>query len=161
MKTCAKCKIEKSLENFSIDRKKKDGKSSQCRSCVNIAGKAHYWANVEKYAEKGRKWKSAHPERYRNVDRNTALKRVYGISESDYEKILAAQDGGCRICGSVELEKKKKVLSIDHDHKTGKVRGILCNKCNQGLGMFKDSSSLLTSAIDYLTPLVDWSREDD
>ena len=80
--------------------------------------------------------------------KNGNLKRTYGISLEEYESLLESQDNVCKIC---KTEKIGKHLAVDHDHKTGKIRGILCENCNRGLGMFKDSPELLQNAIQYLT----------
>lgn len=71
----------------------------------------------------------------------------YGLSEQEFQKLYSNQSGICAICGGVD---KGKELAIDHDHKTGKVRGLLCSRCNQGLGLFRDNSDLLTKAVLYL-----------
>lgn len=72
------------------------------------------------------------------------LKRNYGLKFTDYESLKAKQKNLCGICG------KAKKLVVDHDHKTGFVRGLLCINCNQALGGFYDSKEILLSAISYL-----------
>jgi len=69
------------------------------------------------------------------------------MSYDEYNKMFEKQKHLCAICGEREL---KRLLSIDHDHKTNKVRGLLCGKCNQGLGLFRDNVELLKKAIKYL-----------
>jgi Recombination endonuclease VII len=64
-------------------------------------------------------------------------------------ELFERQNGTCAICGREEWE-KVKVLGVDHDHKTGRVRGLLCTDCNMGLGKFKDDPALLRKAIKYL-----------
>ena len=71
----------------------------------------------------------------------------YGITRADYLSLLAVVPG-CAICGMVSGDGKK--LAIDHDHKTGRVRGLLCTSCNNGIGRFKDSAELLMKAAEYL-----------
>ena len=73
----------------------------------------------------------------------------HGISSDDYNKMLSRQNGCCAICGD-ELENVKCVTCIDHDHETGKVRGLLCLLCNNGLGMFRDNPEVLMRAAEYL-----------
>jgi hypothetical protein len=70
----------------------------------------------------------------------------YGLSLEDYKAISARQDGACAIC----RKKSGRILCIDHCHSTGKVRGLLCSKCNSGLGFFQDNSRLLQAAMDYM-----------
>ena len=75
------------------------------------------------------------------------LQTIYGLSEVEYRELLRAQDGRCAICRGVE---KDRCFSVDHDHATLKIRGLLCNACNPGLGLFQDSPELLRAAADYL-----------
>lgn len=76
--------------------------------------------------------------------------RDYGISQLDYESMLEAQGGVCDICKKPERSKRFKFLAVDHDHLTNKVRGLLCNRCNAGLGNFDDVIPLLCKAANYL-----------
>ena len=78
------------------------------------------------------------------------LKSRYGITLEEYEAMLTEQGGVCAICGLPENDRYKRRLSVDHDHETGAIRGLLCHMCNTGLGKFTDSSELLTSAANYL-----------
>lgn len=73
------------------------------------------------------------------------LKRRYGITESQYNEMLAKQKGRCGICG------RYRKLSVDHSHSTRKVRGLLCSNCNSGLGLLKESIAVMQRAIQYLT----------
>jgi hypothetical protein len=74
-----------------------------------------------------------------------------GVSEEAYASMLEAQGGVCAICGKPETSKRGS-LSIDHDHATGRVRGLLCHACNIGLGNFRDTEAILRGAIEYLKP---------
>jgi hypothetical protein len=74
--------------------------------------------------------------------------RLYGIDVPDYERMLEEQGGGCYICGKKPTD--KRALDIDHDHETGKVRGLLCSNHNRGIGLLDDDISLLARAIQYL-----------
>jgi len=79
--------------------------------------------------------------------------KKYGISITDYERMFTQQNGVCAICRRPERNENRYgllSLSVDHDHKTGKVRGLLCQDCNRGLGQFKDDPVLVRSAADYL-----------
>lgn len=83
--------------------------------------------------------------------RASNLKKLYGITLDGYEKMLEKQKGCCAICGADNPRRKgRKYLCVDHCHKTGKVRGLLCDPCNNGLGRFDDSLALLKSAVEYL-----------
>lgn len=108
-----------------------------------------------------REWSARNRDRIRGYNndestfrasRNTTCKR-YGITPEDYESMLADQDGVCAICHEPEtLIRRGTVcsLTIDHDHMTGKVRGLLCNNCNRALGLFNDNQKILRSAAEYL-----------
>lgn len=79
----------------------------------------------------------------------------FGISEEQYAEMLAAQDGRCAVCRSEKTREnwrsgKQNALAIDHDHKTKKVRGLLCDKCNRGIGMLQDDLTILEAAVAYL-----------
>jgi len=83
--------------------------------------------------------------------RDDNLRHLYGITHEDYERMLEEQGGGCAICGSTTSRRKGRGhLSIDHCHQTGKVRGVLCDPCNNGLGRFGDDPELLRGALEYL-----------
>lgn len=81
-------------------------------------------------------------------DRATRLKRVYGISVEDYDRLLVKQDGRCAICGDLPGE---RLLDVDHCHQSGAVRGLLCVRCNTSIGKFDDDPVLLRSALTYLS----------
>lgn len=98
------------------------------------AGRARY----------ARDWRKANPLRAKAND----LRKMFGIELADYEAMLTAQGGVCAICGGTD---KHYRLAVDHDHGSGKVRGLLCVDCNRAIGMFKDSPELLRKAADYLS----------
>jgi hypothetical protein len=82
--------------------------------------------------------------------RSKDIKRRYGITWEEYTELLTKQGGGCSICGSTKGSKKAALLFVDHDHKTGKVRGLLCIRCNYMLGYSRDSIANLRRGIQYL-----------
>ena len=77
------------------------------------------------------------------------IKRTYNLEIKDYFLMLDNQKNKCAICGN-ELISDKRETHIDHNHKTGKVRGILCSQCNRGIGTFDDDATLLQKAVNYL-----------
>ena len=129
---------------------------------VKEGQKRYKEANPEKTREYQRKWVAANPGRVKEKckkyyqDNSDKLKESmrkaqyaqYGITAAEFDSISIAQGKACVICG--ERERNGKRLSIDHDHSTGKFRGLLCHRCNVGLGMFRDSEDLLSMAISYL-----------
>lgn len=117
---------------FNKNRSGKLGRHHYCKKCNSINKNQNY--NYQK-------------------SKGSFLKQFYNLTEADLVNMYEKQNGKCSIC-SVFFEKtllsKRKGLYIDHCHKTHKVRGLLCNKCNSGLGSFKDDASLLKKAIEYL-----------
>jgi hypothetical protein len=95
------------------------------------------------------KWRRENPEKYKKTTapcvNRWKLYHIYAISEEVYQKMVIEQRGRCAIC-----EDNSRLLCIDHDHTTKQVRGLLCSKCNSGLGFFKDNTILLMKAKDYL-----------
>jgi hypothetical protein len=80
---------------------------------------------------------------------NALIKRKYGITLSDYDKMLEKQNGQCAICGTRKVPNCGRFV-VDHDHSSGKIRGLLCSNCNTGLGLLGDDPQTLESALTYL-----------
>lgn len=127
-RNCTDCGVFKSASEFNLERdiRAVGGVTmrAQCRPC-----REHV------------KWKSF-------------IQRTYGITAEEYYDMLAAQDNKCAICESEEVNNSRVTsnkLFIDHCHDTGKVRGLLCSKCNHSIGLLNDDVDLLRKAIDYLT----------
>lgn len=131
-KLCSKCKETKAVDDFGIDKSKKDGRPSWCKQCHNQFSRTYYKTDAG--------IKSA---------RNRNLKHRFGITSEDYGSMYVEQKGKCAICGIHQFELSCR-LAVDHDHKTGKVRGLLCSDCNLALGNFKDSLESLKKAIMYI-----------
>lgn len=158
MKACTKCGTQKALEFFGS----KDGiagKKTQCKQCVNERGKLDRQKNPEKYRERSRANYQKNPEYHNQYSKNwyqenaqevrdRYLKREYGIDSKEYERMLKSQSGGCKICGAPPTE--GQALAVDHCHATGRVRGLLCDLHNRGLGYFQEAPALLRAAANYL-----------
>ncbi len=129
-KYCYKCKTEKELLKFSRDRSRSDGLSNRCKSCE---------------CEKGKKYRRRYPDK----ERLRKLNYQFGLTLQNYNAMLKEQNGVCAICGLPEPIENRR-LPVDHCHDTGKVRGLLCTRCNIALGQFKDDLDILTSAVSYL-----------
>ena len=95
-------------------------------------------------AAKQREYNRTHKDSVRSIK----YKAAYGIDIKAYGAILLEQNGVCAICGGVNPGGKR--LSVDHNHETGRVRGLLCHRCNAGIGMFKENIELFSSAVSYL-----------
>lgn len=127
-----------------------------CGSCYNKMKlntdpeyKRKFDVRIKKYCFDNRKKRAAQQMARRKLDpakdRDIALKSKYGLSQKDLDNMIKRQNNQCKICNNV-----LKYPNIDHCHKTGKIRGILCITCNTGLGKFKDDPNLLNKAIGYL-----------
>lgn len=82
--------------------------------------------------------------------REQNLRKLYGLTEADFNRRLTAQGGRCAICRTDAPGGKHGRFHVDHDHATGAIRGLLCDGCNKGLGCFRDSTDALRAAVDYL-----------
>jgi len=133
-KRCADCKRLKSADDFHVNRAMPDGRHYYCKEC-----------------QKGRneKWRQANPEKARAAVRKSyrkhRVRQVYGISAEEYEAMLEKQEGKCPIC-----RKALKRPSIDHCHRTGKVRGVLCRHCNSSLSVFENDPEAVARLVTYL-----------
>jgi len=90
------------------------------------------------------------PQRELAQIKRRARERKYGITDDEYRAWLDAQGGVCAICGNGETSKDGRPLSVDHDHGTGRIRGLLCNRCNPMIGYARDDIAILQAAIEYL-----------
>ena len=109
-----------------------------------------------------REWRKLNPgydKEHRNPEqtREAAWMRLYGITRDDYDRMLSAQEGRCAICYTDKVGRGHTHFHVDHNHATGKVRGLLCDKCNRGLGYFNDNASLLDVASKYIESYYDKS----
>lgn len=134
-KKCSKCLADKTSNDFHCDKSRKDGLTSRCKLCANKHVSQFYKNNKE--SENHRAYK-------------LRLKRDFGITLEQKEKMFAEQGSRCAACRSKDPNSKYKTWHVDHDHKTEKIRGILCHPCNVALGCVEDSVSNLVSLIEYL-----------
>lgn len=107
--------------------------------------KKHYEDNKEIYLQRVREWVAKNP----NARKNNRLKATYGITLEQYNLMFDEQNGCCRCCGKHQSELDKP-LCVDHDHKSEKVRGLLCTVCNLAIGYTNDNIQILSNMIDYL-----------
>jgi len=148
-KECNSCHEEKALEDFHKRSISPDGLAATCRPCANRKTTEWRKENPEKRASQRAIAKRRYHEEGRGKQtRDQRLQYRYGITEKDFEAMEEAVGGKCEICR--QECSARELLSVDHDHQTGEVRGLLCHHCNTGLGHFQDCPDLLQEAIRYL-----------
>lgn len=110
-----------------------------------MPNKKYYEANKERLKEYDRKYHNEHYIKGAHVAKQRM--KNFGITQEEYNKMLESQNGVCAVCGGLN---KGKGLCVDHDHRTGKIRGLLCHKCNLALGMAEDNLETLKNLVTYL-----------
>ena len=150
-KKCYKCNRIKSFKDFNKSKINKSQVRSLCKSCNLKSSNDWRNKNRQKINLMAQIRRKNDPMKFRNL----YLKRTYNLTLCDYNKLLNNQNKCCKIC-KIKYNKVNKGLMVDHCHKTGKVRGLLCNLCNRGLGHFKDSPKLLMNAKKYLELSKKW-----
>lgn len=177
-KICTKCKQEKPANQFSKNKERPSGLACWCKQCVSAACREYYiknraainarhkqWRenNPEKCREKSKRdwcenwemrkaahnaWRRANRARFRHLTRNGNLKRTYGITQEQYNLMLAAQGGVCAICK--RPPPATRLLDVDHCHTTGKVRALLCIPCNHKVGAVESTRFPIENYIAYV-----------
>lgn len=162
MKLCPKCGLRQAATSFHRNKRQKGGLAIWCKSCCKITSQAHYRKTRAKRLKQAAVWAAANPKKVKGYGVAWRLKnqaklhlirlksacKNFGISVSQYFALLEAQNGSCAICHGQCAAKQR--LSIDHDHATGKLRGLLCNDCNTTLGKFNESPARFRAAASYL-----------
>jgi|SRR5665647_463431 len=126
-----------------------------CR-CVACGGQraaynaAYYAAHREQGAVRAVAYRATHREEISRQQRDSRLRRQYGLLPDEWDAMFAAQGNGCAICQTTEPGGKYNQWHTDHDHDTGLTRGLLCHNCNVGIGHFRDDPAHLMAAIRYL-----------
>lgn len=173
MKPCRKCEIVKPLDQFHKHPGGQDGLRERCKACIKEYQQVWRAANLDvikakakarrqtpefkaRKKELNRRAQENYRKRigdaaYREMNRRKAvearLRKAYGLTLADLDRMLEEQNHVCRIC--------KRALTptyrnVDHDHQTGRIRGLLCSRCNTGLGNFKDNAQVIEAAIRYV-----------
>lgn len=161
MKRCRKCGALKPLSDFHRDSAARDGRRNDCKVCNLAAQAAKRRMNPQANRDRVRQWQLANPEKVaarraaytasgrRSIsNRKSHLKRRFGLTLEQYEKMLRSQGGGCALCN--RPPRARSALHVDHDHATGRVRGLLCFTCNNALGDFDDDPVRLREAASYV-----------
>jgi hypothetical protein len=155
------CGERKAIDDFYRAKGMRDGHRSDCIACNLAEKRARTALDPQANRDRVKRWAIANPEKVlarvaamtgsekkKLADRKSYLKRTYGITLEDYERMLEAHGGVCAICG--ESRPEERTLHIDHDHESGKIRGLLCFRCNNSLGDLRENYDLFQRAADYL-----------
>lgn len=145
MKRCERCKETKPVSEFYKYTSQFDGLSRKCAACSRETHKAYVDAHPEDIARRAKAWRAKNPKKARDYE----IKKNYGLPFGSYETMLAAQDGKCGICGTSDPAPQPR-FSVDHDHDTKIVRGLLCAHCNLGIGHLRHDLDILRKAAEYL-----------
>ncbi len=166
-KKCLRCKEIKPLSEFAFHNRTKGQHNNFCHECEKAWWREYHQSpegkeKSKEWIEKNRDRIAAYKEIYKNdperkvkskiYHRKHLLMKDYGMTIEEYNSILFKQKGCCAICesGQPDVQGRKNSFHVDHDHKTGKVRGLLCHNCNVTIGLMKDSPLLLHKAATYL-----------
>lgn len=165
-KNCSRCKKSLPVEEFGTSEPLKCGYNSRCKKCdservkitienlsedkallrkqkARLCSKKNYYENRERYLQLAK-------ERSKGNGNSSYYKKLYNMTLEEVQDMLSKQNNKCLIC-TVDLQSVGKYNThVDHCHKTGKVRGILCRSCNLGIGHFKDNIETIKNAAKYL-----------
>lgn len=133
-KTCAVCSKTKPLSDFYRDRRRSFGRARECKICKEV---------------ETRKRRAERPELFKLKRKRAFLKEKFDMTIEQWQQMFESQNGRCGICRRAQTEYKRS-FAVDHDHASGKIRALLCDKCNTGLGQFRDSIKILEAATEYL-----------
>ena len=157
-KSCSKCKEIKPVAEFYPSKTTKQGLMSHCKPCHSNSMDrrkrlAYYKEYRTKYREKMKAMQMLWYQKKSREDptawKDRSLRKRYGITLADRDMLKLQQEGLCAICRLPD--ELGRELHVDHDHATGKVRALLCNNCNAGLGYFRENSEIMVRALTYLT----------
>lgn len=146
---CIGCHQVKPPSEYYPSTSAKRGHQGRCHSCWAIYGRAHRAKNVEANRIYRANYRRTHRDERARTTWRSSLKTRYGITPEQYDALLAQQDGKCALCGNPPTGRRR--LCVDHSHKNGRVRALLCDPCNAGLGAFRDDPKLLTKAAAFVS----------
>jgi hypothetical protein len=159
-KQCSRCKQLLPLSSFHKSSKEKSGRRSRCKVCTSTDNREKLINNPEQVRDRNRRYRSNHPEKVKDTrDRRKEYHKAYarewhlqskfGLTLEQYNAMYRKQKGRCAVCNSEPTGRWKK-LHVDHCHKTGKVRGLLCYSCNSAAGLVKDDAEIAIRIAAYL-----------
>jgi hypothetical protein len=159
VKRCRRCGEDKPLDEFYAEKSGRDGRRPECKACTAAQRKQWYAANKEREIARVRAWQQANPDRvkasqHKNREqrnrkmRELHLRNKFDLTPAQYDQMLDRQGGGCAICG--DPARADSSLHVDHDHGSGEIRGLLCMRCNNAIGLLKEDPCLLRRAANYV-----------
>jgi hypothetical protein len=137
---CNECRESKWPDEFYRDKGKKNGLTGLCKECTKARSLRHYHEVLTPEQKRAQYLK--------RMDK--VLLKKYGLPIGGYDALLRKQDGRCGICGSSENHRVGERFDVDHDHVTGRVRGLLCNPCNRAIAGLGDNIEGVRAALAYL-----------
>jgi hypothetical protein len=160
VKRCKHCGDIKPLDAFYGEKGGRDGKRPECKACTAARRKRWYQENRQREIARVKAWQQANPERlkaWREKNRDRRLQQLreihlrnkFSLTVEQYDAILEAQGGMCALCESPPTPGIS--LHVDHDHGSGEIRGLLCVRCNNALGLFREDPDVLKRAVRYVT----------
>lgn len=161
---CTHCRTRKPLAEFTKWHRGRGGLAPHCKACKKRKRLEYCERNRERLAKKQREYRleniesiKAYAKRYYQENKTLFQKhriknrrKKYRITDADFDRMAREQDYLCAICKAPPVNHRFKTLCVDHDHATGKVRGLLCHNCNAAIGMLKDSVTIIRSAANYM-----------
>lgn len=145
--TCNSCGESKPTADFYPTVKLKRGHYATCRTCWDKRSRIYRNTHKESCQKTRRKWAESNREKKALLTKKSALKTRYGMTLEGLNSLFLEQNGKCAICqASFAID----LLKVDHCHKTNKIRGLLCNGCNVGLGAFRESPAHLIAAAEFI-----------
>jgi hypothetical protein len=163
LRQCSSCGAVKPVSDFYRVASGASRLQRRCKLCSGKVTKAWRKRNPEKIAQHRAKWRAQYPDKTAQAlkawkqqnpgklgeyVRKRRLKHNFGLTVEDYDRLLHLQGGVCAGCGSPPSDRRR--LSVDHDHTTGCVRGLLCTNCNRALGLIYDNPRTLSNLAKYL-----------
>jgi hypothetical protein len=148
-KQCSKCKEVKSTSEFYKNKQQKSGLHPCCKKCFLLQCKKYYNKKKEKCKEQKRQYSLKYIRKNKEKVNNYRLIYNYGIDVTGYNQLFFEQNGRCAICKKHQSELNKK-LSVDHNHILGKIRGLLCPRCNHALGLLDENIETIKELLNYV-----------
>lgn len=145
---CNGCGARKPLSEYYAQKSAKRGHYLVCKACQDARSRAYKAKNRARVRELSRTWNIKNSAKKRDSAKRSQLKQRYNLSQAAYLDMLAQQGGVCAICRTPPTDARP--LCVDHCHKSGSVRKLLCDRCNRGLGAFRDNPEILRAALEYL-----------